>query len=112
MQKLLLLLVPLLLLVGCETSAEPQSGIVVGAIRECKTTVIGSGMTETLAFIGSECEVWTDQSSDEFSLLINYDFWEITVLTPQGESYVIKLDVKDSAEFLPVAIGDPWPPSE
>ena len=114
MKKLLLLLVPLVLLISCETSAEvePQSGIVVGAIRECERTYTMSGNTKTLAFIGSQCEEWTDQPSDGLTVITSYDFWEITVLTPQGESYVIKLDVKDSTEFLPVEIGDPWPPSE
>ena len=106
MKKLLLLLVPLVLLISCETSAEvvevavePQSGIVVGVIREC-----------------------TGAQAPKSGDLFLYDLYGVencesqkargNTLTPQGESYVIELHVDDSAKFLPVAIGDPWPPSE
>ena len=113
MKRLLLLLVPLVLLISCETSAEvaaePQSGIVVGVIRECAAIQGAGSITVTYDLYGVEnCE----SQKARGNTFVLKDFWKITVLSPQGESYVIELHVDDSAEFLPVEIGDTWPPSE
>jgi len=121
MKKLLLLLVPLVLLISCETSAEvvevavepPQSGIVVGVIRECAGGQSSGSEIFFYDLYGVEiCESEKAAAVEDGRLRLIKDFWKITVLTPQGESYVIELDVVDSAEFLPVEIGDTWPPSE
>ena len=119
MKKLLLLLVPLVLLVSCESSvevevgSEPQSGIVVGVIRECAGGQSSGSEIFFYDLYGVEiCESEKAAAVEDGRLRLIKDFWKITVLTPQGESYVIELHVDDSAEFLPVAIGDTWPPSE
>ena len=134
MKKLLLLLVPLVLLVSCETSAEvvevavepPQSDVIVGKLIVC-----GDG---TGVYCFSAAMEETDYSSAQDA---GYDWdtvWQLTVRTSHGTTYTITTDffkdlegwrsdperdwywlqpdTKQPEQIPEPKLGDPWPPSE
>ena len=86
MKKLLLLFVPLLLLVGCQNS-DPKDGVIVGALRECHAISREYG-TERDVY-GSVCTAY-DNNHEVW--IVSKDVFKLTILTPQGETYVTEMD--------------------
>ena len=98
MKKLLLLFVPLLLLVGCQNS-DPKDGVIVGALRECHAISREYG-TERDVY-GSVCTAY-DNNHEVW--IVSKDVFKLTILTPQGETYVTEMDRLS----LVIAL-EPWP---
>ena len=97
MKKLLLLFVPLLLLVGCQNS-DPKDGVIVGALRECD--VISTQSWEERDVYGNRCTGYYDHED----WITTKDVFKLTILTPQGETYVTEMDRLS----LVIAL-EPWP---
>ena len=140
MKKLLLLLVPLLLLVGCETSAEvgvepptkpaPKSnGIIVGVIVACELE------WEVISMKHGVESCFMHKRNGFRQGFVQNTLWELTILTPQGDTYTVYTEffkdlegyfeenpiqhdewliswVEDPQRAPEPKLGDPWPPSE
>ena len=88
MKKLLLLFVPLLLLVGCQNS-DPKDGVIVNAIRECTFVERNRVIDHRIDIYGEHCFDWGNLSDNWIEVR---DVIKLTILTPQGETYVIEVD--------------------
>jgi hypothetical protein len=133
MKKLLLLLVPLVLLISCETSGEvrrevgvepptklapkpaPKSnGIIVGVIVTCeyRGEVISIKHGVGSCFNEAKEEKKYDTIHDSPATISGFSsiaLWELTILTPQGTTYTVYTEFwKDLDEFLSDENYDGW----
>ena len=103
MKKLLILLVPLFLLVGCSelSSSAAEEDMVVGIIAECE---VWNG-NQVLAVRGAnECASVVTM----FRKVSEYT--KFTIRTPHGNTYDVDLDT-DYLDADKVRLGDSWPPA-
>ena len=118
MKKLLLLLVPLLLLVGC--ASEPEPDVVVGLIEVCD---VQTRDQKTVTYYGQDCfrPTWVDDPRYDGTQAtwiygvnkvegppawVENTRWEITVRTSEGTTYTTTKSYFSGA--APV-IGQTWP---